>query len=355
MGKIEVIGKWNLKENNWQEESLDIAKGRSFAFANYETIVNGDDDKIDYIIFAHGSRVEDHSRDFVNIKESKAGVNNIINYFKSSKKNIVIKLFLMDADAPIKEDAKLLAKYIDSLSLLPNTNSVNLMGLSKCGAMSFYVPKYFETLESFRKTNIYTVAAPFEGTKLASPKIFYPEVRALVKSKLGDNKLSALVAKEIISIYEGVSSNSHMDYDIAMQGGIPETKLHLYDETLIKDIFSSDNIDAILKVNSYKNLVTGIDDKTLSEALRTMNFAGIGLCLLDDWFFDKKSDGMVMTSSQRLVESKMPIKDFRSHILTSAHHDVSGNPRIASDISHIIEDTIDEQNDREKYRTRRKI
>lgn len=345
MGNIEVIGKWDLQKNNWN--TLKLNRNRAFAFANYEPIIGDMSKGIDYIIFAHGSRVENHSKDHFTIKESEAGIKNIIDYYQSKNKNIIIKLFLMDADAPIVEDAKLMAKQIDELALDPNTNSINLIGLSKCGAMSFYVPKYLQTTQGLSKTNVYTVASPFEGTKLASPKIFYPELRKVITSKLGDNKLGNLVSNKIISFYEGISSNSHMDYDIAMLGGIPESNYHLYDESLIRDIFSIDNLEAISNINAYRNIVTEIDDETLKEALKTMNFTGIGLCILNDLFFDKKSDGMVLTSSQKLVESQFI--DFKSHTLSSCHHDVTSVKRATNDLLHIVDDTIDEQNERAKY------
>lgn len=220
--------------------------------------------------------------------------------------------------------------------------------------MSFNVPKYFRRLSSFEKSNVYTVAAPFTGTKLASPGIFYPEVEKLIKSKLGNNKISNMVYNSLISVYEGVSSNSHMDYDIAMLGGISGDKLKLYDESLIKNMFSKENIDAISRLSNYKNLVTGIDDKTLGEAIRTMNFVGIGLCVLNSLFFDGKSDGMVMTDAQREVESVIEIPNFKSDILVSSHHDVASCERVFNDVLHIVDNTIEEHTDMVKYRSRRR-
>lgn len=343
MGTIEIVGKWDLDENNWVRQPLPCDYGRSLAFGKYKNLINNCYRGVNYIILAHGSRVEDHSNDFTHINESKVGINKIINYFENSNKNVIIKLFLMDADAPIKEDARFLANYVDMLSSNENTDSVNIVGISKGGAMSFNLAKYLKNDLSFKKTNIYTVATPFNGTKLASPKIFYPELKGLISSKIGDNKLADLVYNNLISIYEKTSSNSHMDYDIAMLDGIYEDKLQLYDKSLIENMFSLKNLSSILKINSYKNIVTGIDNKTLKEAFRTLNFTGIGLCILNDLFMDKKSDGMVMTSSQRLVEYKLCRKDFKSQILESSHHDVTSNNRVISDLLHIIDDTINEQ------------
>lgn len=353
MGIIDVKAKWNLIENNWCMNPTHNDKGRAFSFVNYEEIIDDVNKGIDYIILAYGTRVENHSKDFINIKEKAAGIDKIISFYKRSSKNVILKLLLIDADAPIIEDAKLLAQYIDSLSSNDKTNSINLIGVSKCGAMAFNIPKYFQKLTSFYKINIYTVATPFTGTKLASPTIFYPDVKKLISSKLGDNKLADLVYHAIISYYEGICSNSHMDYDIAMLGGIPYDKLQYYDDSLIKDMFSDANIDAISKISCYRNFVTGIDENTFGEAVKTMNFTGIGLCILNDLFFDKKSDGMVMTDAQRIVESKFVRYDLKSHILTSSHHDIASNNRVFSDLLHVVDDTIEEHNDKIKYKIRK--
>ena len=353
MGYIDVVGKWNLNNNNWDYNTEYNYRGRSFAFVNYEDIINNKNEGIDYLIFAYGTRVEDCSKDFFTVRDSYMGIDKVIRYFKKLNKNIVVSLFLMDADAPIVEDAKKMAQYIDNLSILQNTNSVNLIGVSKCGAMLFNTPKYFKREISFRKTNLYTVATPFIGTKLASPSIFYPEVERLIVSKLGKNKISDIVYKELIKMYESVSSNSHMDYDISMLGGISLDKLKLYDDSLIKNMFSKDNIDAISRISNYRNLVTGIDNKTLSEAIRTMNFNGIGLCLLNELFFDGKSDGMVTTAAQREIERQIGMEDLKSDLLVSSHHDVASNNRVFGDILYILNDTIDEYNEKVKYRSRK--
>ena len=353
MGIIDVKGKWDLEKNTWCYNPSYADYGRSFALTNYEEIINNPNKGIDYVIFAYGCRVEDCSKDFINIKETMCSANKILDYFKKGKKNVVVQIFLMDADAPIKEDAKLLAGYIDILSAHSKTNSINFIGLSKCGAMSFYIPRYFQKKSSFDKTNIFSVASPFNGTKMASPKILNLEIKKFIISKFGNNKFADAVYEKVISIYEGVSSNSHMDYDIAMLGGIPDSKLHLYDESFIGDMFSNENIAAIKKISTYQNLVTGIDDKTMSEALKTLNFAGIGLCVLDDLFFESQSDGFVTTSSQRVVEQYLDDSGFKSYILTSSHHAVGSNNRVFNEILHIVDDTIDFHNDRAKYRARK--
>ena len=87
MGEIKVFGKWNLEKGIWIKNPNANEFGRSFAIANYEKIIN-DNGKINYIIFVRGSRVEDHSKNFFDINEKEAVINNIINnyttiYYKS--------------------------------------------------------------------------------------------------------------------------------------------------------------------------------------------------------------------------------------------------------------------------------
>lgn len=346
MAKIEVISKWNLDNNAWNNSYNGLNRGRSFAFANYID-ANLNCTNIDYVIFASGTRVEDWSSDYININDKKLRMDKWIAFFKNTNKNICLKQFLMDADAPILEDAKLLARIIDSLSIMPNTRSINIVGHSKCGAMAFNMPKYFKQISSFSKTNIYTVATPFIGTKMASPKIFYPELKQIISSKLGKTYISNFVYKELIAFYSKISSNSHMDYDIAKLGGIPDDKLNVYDRTLVENMFSSDNLKSITRLKCYKNLVTGIDNKTLSEAIKTLNFTGIGLCIINDLFFDERSDGMVEVSSQKIIDDKIP--NMKSYIIPSSHHAIYSNDRVLSDILHIVNDTIDEQEEHLSY------
>lgn len=338
MGTIDIFAKWDLEKNGWTQSDNLKDIGRSFAIASYKRIIN-DNGKINYIIIDQGSRVENHSEDFSNIKETEVRIDNVISHYERCNDNYDIKLFLMDADAPIIEDAKLFAKYVESLALLPNTNSVNIVGLSKCSVMNFYVPRFFKNSETFKKTNVYNIASPYDGTKFASIKMFYPEIRKKFKV------LSDFIIK---NAYEGISSNSHMDYDIAIPGGIPEEKLHLYDENFIKNVFCTDNVEAVKRLNSFKNILTSIDSSVIKEAIMTGNKQGILMCIFNEMFFEGKSDGMVLTSSQRKVEDVLDIKSYS----IKSHHDVNSNIRAFNEVLEIVDDTIDEFDDKNKILTR---
>lgn len=351
MGIINVLGKWDLKNEIWIKNPESEDYGRSFAIANYDRIINNDG-KYNYVIIAQGSRVEDHSKDFVKIKEKEVRIDNILSHYGKKNENYVVQLFLMDADAPIIEDAKLFANYIERLAKHPNTNSVNVIGLSKCAIMSFYTPNFFKNRETYDMTNIYNVAAPYEGTKLASPLVFYPEIEDFVKGIVPNNKLSQLISNELVNFYESISSNSHMDYDIAIPGGIPDSKKDCYDEAFIKNVFSDSNTQAIKKLNNFKNFLTGTDENTLKEAIKTRNVVGVGLCLLDKYFFNSKSDGMVYTSSQKKVEE---VLDIKSHKLVSTHHDVNSNVRAMNEVLSFVDEMIEETDEKKIFLKSRQL
>ena len=334
MGTIASYARWDLSNNCWiSGVKYDI--GRSFSIVNYNDFIR-DNGGINYIIINHGSRVDNFSKDNRTISDSSAGINNILNHYKNVLGNYSIKLFLMDADAPIIENASFYARYIDYLADLPETESITIIGFSKCSVMNFYIPSFFTNPRSFELVNMFNVASPYNGTKLASPLIIYPEIKKAVYAKISDERLANLIYSKLIAFYESMSSNSHMDYDISVIGGIPKDKLGVYDETLIRDVFCKNNIEAINKLRSFRNIITGIDKNTLRYALRTMNFIGIGLCILDNVFFENKSDGMVYVDSQHLVEQHMDIKSDR---LVSAHHDVCRNKKAIGDLLTIVDDT----------------
>lgn len=356
MGTIDIFAKWDLEKNGWTQSDNLKDIGRSFAIASYKRIIN-DNGKINYIIIDQGSRVEDHSKDFSTIKETEVRIDNVISHYERCNGNYDIKLFLIDADAPIIEDAKLFANYVESLALLPDTNSVNIIGLSKCSVMNFYVPRFFKNSETFKKTNVYNIASPYDGTKFASPKMFFPEIKSFAEEIIRkfnpldfniekiEKKLYDVLTK---NVYEGISSNSHMDYDIAIPGGIPDERIHLYDENFIKNVFCTDNVEAVKRLNSFKNILTSIDSNVRITAIMTGNIYGIALCLFDKMFFDGKSDGMVYTFSQRKVEDVLDIKSYS----IKSHHDVTSNIRAFNEVLGIVDDTIDEFDDKNKILTR---
>lgn len=316
MGVIHVISKYDYDNNTWKIPT-NRERYRSLAMGHYIPIINNNSREINYVIIAYGSRVEDNSRDSVNIKERSSHIANVINYFKNnSNSNYIVNFVMLDADAPLIEQSKQLALYIDGLASDTDVKSINLLGQSKCGAMNMYIPRYFNNLRSFSITNIYNVSTPYKGTLLASPLVFYPMVEDLCKSKLGDNAFAKSLYTNLIKLYESISSNSHMDYDIAQPGGIPMDRMDRYDERFIQDIFCGENLYALNHIKSFNNFTTKIDEQTKKRAIKTADVVTIGLCLLDKWFFNQESDGLVKTADQKLIEEYL---DVNSVNISSSH------------------------------------
>jgi len=337
MGIIEEYSKWDLEYSVWNKP-CDTEKKRSFAVCTYNTVIHSKLRPVNYIIFAYGSRVEDHSKNYRTLKEKSAHISHVLSYLQEkTDENYIVKFLMLDADAPLSEQSKKLASYVDMLATNTRTNSINIIGLSKCGAMNMYVAKNFKNPLSYEVTNIYNIATPYEGTKLASPNIFYPEVKDFFNKKIGDNKLSNYVYEKSVAFYESISSNSHMDYDIAKDGGVPEDRFNKYDKKFVKEMLSKENIDSLKRVNSFTNFITGTDEKTLGEALRTFNAAGIGLCLLNDWFFDGKGDGLVLTEEQYKIENYLDTTSIR---LPSSHHRVNSVYRVFDVVLDKINDNV---------------
>ena len=107
-------------------------------------------------------------------------------------------------------------------------------------------------------------------------------------------------------------------------------------------------MEAVKRLNSFKNILTSIDSSVIKEAIMTGNKQGILMCIFNEMFFEGKSDGMVLTSSQRKVED---VLDIKSHNIKS-HHDVNSNIRAFNKVLGIVDDTIDEFDDKNKILTR---
>lgn len=71
---------------------------------------------------------------------------------------------------------------------------------------------------------------------------------------------------------------------------------------------------------------------------------GIGLCLLDKYFFGEISDGAV-ASSQRKVDDVLPNK---SIVLPSTHHDVTTNQQAFQVVLDSIYHTMQETEEKNK-------
>lgn len=336
MGTLEHIAKWDKDKHFWGEPSaFDL--GHSFSIANYDIILNDPFDGVNYIIIASGSRLERNTSNFQTIEEKIYRMDNVINHYKNQNGNYIIQCFFIDKDAPIIECSKKFAEYIDSLAYLPNTKTINVIGVSKCATMSFYTPRFFKCSESFNKFNLFNVAAPYLGTKFASPTMIIPEIKDFAISTFGNNVIGYSIYNKLLNSYNSANSNSHMDYDISLLDSIGDELKSSYDRFFIERMFCSENVDSIKEIHSFKNFTTRIDKKSLPEAIATFNFWGISLCFLNDIFFEGKADGLVPFESQQSIDDVLHVESIH---LPSSHHDVNTNIRVCNKILEEIDSTI---------------
>ena len=358
--------KWDKDLNMWKTNISEDEMIISSAFAHYVPVIHNLEDGINYIIFTYGNRVEDLTDNPMFLKDSAMNLNYLLDYFKTKDGNYKLITCFMDKDAPIIEDSKRLAEYIDLLNTDSNTKSVTLLSLSKGCCLATYVPRFIMKEESLKKLNVINMAAPYEGTVMASPRIFYP----MMKKLFLNNELLYRLFK---GVYESISSNSHMDYDIAIKDGIclqsyntfsnvfyedldmnkilnnkellklirtvTESPYKFYDPSFIKEIFCKENIDALNSVKSFTNLTTGANKKTLIDSIKRLNFKGIGMCFLNRQFLNGEGDGLVKTSSEKLIEDYM---DTNSIHLDSAQHDIVNDKQFTK-VLEITHDVINKE------------
>ena len=255
MSHITPIAKYD--EDKKEFSTIVSASQRIFAYSTIRRTVIFDEsnDHFDYIIFANGNRVKDISRDGRHPYQERDYTQKIANYFRNKKKNVIIEHLLVDKDAPLDVDSRLFANYVDSLSDQENIDTISLIGHSKCGNVFFNMPKYFRKEQSFAKTSLITTATPFQGCLIASPKIFLKGVKEVVEAKL-PTPLSGVVYQALENYYNGISSHSHMDNDIALPGYTSDK----YDPEFIRGMFDIANINAVKRLRYYYNFITGIDD-----------------------------------------------------------------------------------------------
>lgn len=342
MRTIIPIKKYNLKTNKFEEQISKSDINKALSYIEKKIIYDENDENFEYIILASGNKVKDISKNGENPYKQYDYVENLCRYFKNKKKNCIIVHILVDMDAPLAEESKLIAAHIDEIASKKTTNTINLIGHSKCGTMFFNMPKYYQNELSFKKSNIYTSATPFRGCLIAAPRFFLREVEQAINSQL-PSPLNKLVYKAVKKYYTSVHSDSHMDHDISQQGYAAER----YDPNFIAGMFDIENIEAMKRVNFYHNFVTGIDDKSLLKAIKRRDYISIGLCLMDRFFMQELTDGFIEVKSQESVEQYIDVPTKK--IFSATHYYLGHDDELG-----IILDVVDENIDKMKEKRLRK-
>lgn len=318
MGVIIPVRKWNLKNSSWDKVESHEDRMCAYSIVSYGDVKHDDGGEVNYIIIADGCRVENHTRNPRRILESTAGISNVIQYFENKQGNYRIELILVDKDAPLDEESKRIAHYIDCLSGMDNVKTINFLGFSKCGVLAFNMMKYFKRESSLSKARVYSISSPYRGTVMTSPLYFEQKLKLVVEKILGKNVLSQKIIEYVVNIYRKTLSNSHMDYDIAQVGGVPNSQIGNYDADFLGEIFSCENIEAAKRVAHYENIFTHIERKAIIEAIKSLNIGGLGMILLDKLILEGDSDGLVGLDSQvSIVEH---VEDLKYFHLVSVHN-----------------------------------
>lgn len=322
MGTVIPIKKWNLKTNDWYDAESVEDKRRALSIVTYEDVINGlYGEKFHYIVIASGYRVENLTNNPKRISDKRNNVNKILDYFIDKKGNYRIEQILVDNDAPLREQSKAIASYIDELSGQKNVLSISFLGFSKCGAIGIDMLKYFRNPRSFIKTHLYSISTPYTGTIMTSPLLLEKRLKDIIEAKFGKGPKAKKLVNYLMKLYYANFSNSHMDLDIAIHGGVKRCMVDVYDDKFLGDLFSVQNIDKIRLVNSFMNVCTFITPEVRTNALKTADFTTIGLCMLDEYLQDGKSDGIVTLASQKEINEHITVKN----MLVPSSHNSLGN------------------------------
>ena len=150
--------------------------------------------------------------------------------------------------------------------------------------------KYMKNKSNLKNINLFTISTPFLGSPLASPKVIFPVIKR-VAGPIG------------IYWFNSVSSRNHLDFDIAVSGGMTEEFMDNYDPNFIKNILSDENISAIKKINFYQNITTLDEKGSLLKSFEDGVFKDSFLMFLSDKILlGGHTDGMVSYDSQNAVE-----------------------------------------------------
>lgn len=324
--------RWNLNTEKWEEPTSDKEMRKSLGIIKFPIINKNKNEGINLVILIDGSRIEDHSKKGLTISPKQSGISKIRKYFlKNNVSNISLQSIYMDKDAPINEESKFLAEYVDKCAQKENIKSISLIGHSKGATLIFNSAKFLKKDISFKKLNIYTVSCPFLGTMFASPRLIYYRIQELFPEK---------IAKFVIKFYESISSNSHMDYDIGVLDEVYDDMKPLYDRSFIENMLSTENINAVLKVHAYQNIVTLIDKSTLKYVLLELNPIALGMCILNKLVFPKeKSDGFVPLRSQLAIAAKSDC-ELNSIILPGSQHHFLCSNRLVGMVFKLVKNNL---------------
>ena len=141
MTKIIPVKKYDLASDTFSTEVNKNNIINSLSYVREEYTSDEEDASYEYIIFANGYRVKDIAADGINIRGNNNFAKRIVNYFKKKKKNVVVIHILVDSDAPLDLESRMIARQVEELAKKDTVRSRRLIGHSKCGVMFFNMTK----------------------------------------------------------------------------------------------------------------------------------------------------------------------------------------------------------------------
>lgn len=347
-----------MQEHKWKEVS-DGEDGEAFSVVQFNTEfgkkANNPNVDFEYFIFLDGMRAENYSKKGTSIGNSGWGTQNYLTELEERAERFKVLSVLLDKDAPLDSQTKLLANKINKLKEMEHCKKITVLGISKCGTMVADLLHHLNDT-NLDRLNLLAALPPYLGTIYASPNILYNKVDETI-GKVPDNLLKRVIPnlqkikptqKQFLSQKQGAKftkilkdihwnlfSQSHMDYDISLLGenGVPDEHKDKYDENYLKNLFNEEALSRLRQVK-FTNITTTCSNRTLENSLKTLNVTAFMLYLSSRVLFDEPSDGMVTLHSaqeiERVCEEKgIPITTLH---IKDGHHDISGDSRIVKEI-----------------------
>ncbi len=353
------IRKYSLEENKWEEATRNNA-GKAFSVVKYSTEfgkqANNTNSDFEYFILLDGMRPENYSKTGTSFDGNNGwGIKNYLNDLENKNSRIKALTILVDKDAPLEEQSRLLAHKVNKLKNMEHCKGINILGISKCGTMTVSMLKYLQN-SNLDKLHVVSAEAPYLGTIYASPNLLYAKADETLK-KIPENMIKRFIpflqqirprtkqtqslndklspAKILTNLHWNVFSQSHMDYDISSLGedGVPNQHLDRYDENYLKDLFNEQTLAKLRQVD-FTNVTTYCTKKTLENSIKSLNATGVLLYVSNNVLFDETSDGMVSLRSCRYIEEvckqhNIPISALK---LNDGHHAISSDKTMVKKI-----------------------
>ncbi|MDE6141020.1 MAG: hypothetical protein K2G03_00310 [Bacilli bacterium] len=336
--EVNSVKKWDNTISSWRDIESPKEKGIALSTVTYGKIRNNESNGRHYVLIADGCKVNDFSLRGETLELATNGAINVLNYFRNKNENYVVEAVFMDLHAPHIEETKWLASYINELAKNPYVKTISFLGHSKCGVMAFHLLRYLTPL-SISKSYIYSVSSPYTGALLATPCFLRQEFQRVVESKLGKCLLADMVVESLMGIYNMKFSNSQLDFDISIPGGLPDDVMERYDPSFIGNVFSKENVSLVEKGVHWQNICTAVDNNTLREVMKANDILGLGFCILNEFLFEGKSDGLVSLASQKAVEKQFMDDHSQSKIIYSTHF-VYKIPKFTNELLDVVDDNI---------------